>query len=73
MEATYKVEGMTCGGCVGSVERALKAALPENRVTVSLDEGEVSIDGQHEAAAVQSAVEDAGFDFGGVAQARTRT
>ena len=65
MEATYKVDGMTCGGCVGSVERALSAALPAARIEVSLEAGEVRVEGDHEASAVKSAVEDAGFDFGG--------
>lgn len=67
MEATYKVAGMTCGGCVSSVQRAVSAALPDTRVEVSLDEGEVSVDGDHDAAAVRTAIEDAGFDFGGAA------
>ena len=67
MEATYKVDGMTCGGCVGSVQRALNAALPETQVQVSLEKGEVNIAGAHDADAVKTAVEDAGFDFGGAA------
>ena len=65
MEATYKVDGMTCGGCVSSVERALSAALPAAQIEVSLEAGEVRVEGDHEASAVKTAVEDAGFDFGG--------
>ena len=63
MEATYKVDGMTCGGCTGSVQRAVSAALPGVQVEVSLERGEVHIAGAHEAAAVKAAVEEAGFDF----------
>ena len=28
MLKTYKVEGMTCGGCAEAVENAIRAALP---------------------------------------------
>ena len=66
MDVSYKVAGMTCGGCVSSVKRALDAALPTTTVEVSLERGEVRIQGEHQASAVESAVEDAGFDFGGV-------
>ena len=65
MEATYKVTGMTCGGCVRSVERALTAALPAAKIEVSLDKAQVQIAGEHDPKDVESAVEDAGFDFGG--------
>jgi copper chaperone CopZ len=53
MKWTLGVEGMTCGGCGASVERVLKAMVPEARVSVhwatgradvvtaSLDEDEV--------------------------------
>lgn len=61
----YRVEGMTCGGCVSSVTKALERALPELKIAVVLEGGEVSVDGVHEAAAVQQAVEAAGFDFAG--------
>ena len=67
MEKTYKVDGMTCGGCVRSVERALSAALPTTRIAVSLENNEVRIAGEHEASAVEKAIEGAGFDFGGAA------
>ncbi len=64
-QETYKVDGMTCGGCVGSVKRALSAALPAAQIEVSLERGEVRVEGEHEASAVQGVIESAGFDFGG--------
>lgn len=64
---TYKVGGMTCGGCVRSVERALQTALPGVAVQVVLEPGAVTVSGEHEAAAVEKAIEDAGFDFLGTA------
>jgi len=66
MDATYKIDGMTCGGCVNSVTKALTAALPQATIEVSLERGEVRVQGKHEAAVVNNTVEDAGFDFGGV-------
>ena len=63
----YKVEGMTCQGCVASVTRALVAALPGARLTVELEGGLVRIEGPHDPQAVRRAVEDAGFDFAGEA------
>ena len=62
---TYKVEGMTCGGCVRSVTHALERALPGAKIEVTLEGGQVVVDGAHEAAQVKEAVEDAGFDFVG--------
>ena len=65
MEETYKVAGMTCGGCVRSVTNALAHLSPELEVEVSLEEGTALVRGDHSAEAVKQAIEDAGFDFGG--------
>ncbi len=65
MTTTYSVDGMTCGGCVASVTRALQAAAPDLKFDVSLDDKAVSVDGEHDAKVVEDAVEGAGFDFGG--------
>jgi len=62
---TYKIDGMSCQGCVSSVQKALSAALPGAKVTVELDGGLAHVEGAHQAEAVKQAVEDAGFDFGG--------
>ena len=61
--ATYKIDGMTCGGCVASVTNALARALPGLEVSVELEGGKLSIPGEHDPAAVAQAVEDAGYDF----------
>ena len=34
--ATYRVNGMTCGGCANAVTRAIKAAAPAADVKVDL-------------------------------------
>jgi copper chaperone len=38
------VSGMTCGGCVNSVQRVLKSLPGVSEVSVSLDAGEAKID-----------------------------
>ena len=38
-----KVTGMSCGGCVASVTKALKAVDGVDEVSVSLDAGEATI------------------------------
>lgn len=60
-----KVSGMTCGGCVKSVERAVAAAAPGAKVSVDLRSGEVTIDGAAAKQTVVSAIEGAGFDVVG--------
>jgi len=61
---TLKVEGMTCGGCVASVTRVLKATpgvgdavvrLDTRSATVTFDPARTSVP------ALKSAVEDAGY------------
>lgn len=59
---TFTVEGMTCGGCVRSVEAALKKIDPDAPVAVDLDSGRVEFGGRIDAAAAKEAIEAAGFD-----------
>ena len=62
---TIKVEGMTCGGCVASVKRALQALDGVAKVDVSLEREEASIEydpSRVNEARLRSAIEDAGFD-----------
>ncbi|MEZ4318423.1 MAG: heavy metal-associated domain-containing protein [Myxococcota bacterium] len=61
----YRVDGMTCGGCVRSVERVVRALDEGLVVEVQLEPGEVRVDGPHTPEAVKQAVEKAGFGFGG--------
>lgn len=65
MSETYKVIGMSCGGCAKSVTNAILEVAPEARVDVNLDEKSVMVDGADEAS-VKQAVEDAGFEYAGV-------
>ena len=61
---TLKVDGMTCGGCVASVTRVLKATpgvsdavveLAAKRATVTFDPARTSVP------ALKSAIDDAGY------------
>jgi copper chaperone len=67
MGQTYRVDGMTCMGCAGSVERAIKAVDAGAKVAVDLAAKTVTVDGQADAAAIKGAVENAGFTFAGAA------
>jgi len=66
MAQSYRVTGMTCGGCARSVEAAIKAVSPAASVTVDLASARVTVDGASEAQ-VKKAVDDAGFGFEGAA------
>ena len=60
-----KVEGMVCDGCVASVTRALQARDGVSGVSVSLQEGAVTIDFDPGTVALPdltAAIEAAGFD-----------
>jgi copper chaperone len=63
---TFKIGGMTCGGCVASVERVLKAVPGVAAVKVQLTPGlaEVNFDpARTQVAALKTAVEAAGYDI----------
>ncbi len=62
-EVTYKVEGMTCGGCVSSVKKALEKLGAT--ADVDLPSGRVKVAGAIDEARVKAAIEAAGFDFAG--------
>lgn len=62
---TLKVKGMTCGGCVASVTRVLRAVPGVDEVAVALQPGTATItyDPQRTGRpAFQAAVEDAGYE-----------
>ena len=65
MATTYEVKGMTCEGCARSVTKAIAMQLPNVKAEVNLKGSSVTIEGEHDAAAVEQAVEDAGFTYGG--------
>ncbi|MCT4622861.1 MAG: cation transporter [Schleiferiaceae bacterium] len=44
MTTTYKVKGMTCGGCATTVTNILKMQPGVNEVDVSLEDNEAKVD-----------------------------
>ncbi len=67
MSKVFRVKGMSCGGCAGSVEQAIKAVAPESTVEVMLEGGLVKVEGVEDNEVIRKAVEDAGFAFDGEA------
>lgn len=65
MSQTYKVIGMSCGGCAASVTNAIQDAAPGATVEVNLDEKSIAVEGADQTT-VQKAVQEAGFEFAGV-------
>jgi len=62
---TLKVEGMSCGGCVASVTRVLRALPGVADATVSLQAGtaQVSFDeARTDQTALRAAIEGAGYE-----------
>jgi copper chaperone len=60
-----KVEGMTCGGCVKSIQNALTARKGVNSAVADLEAGTVAIefDGKViQRSVLEQAIVDAGFD-----------
>jgi len=56
------VKGMMCGGCAGTVEKAIKRVDSAAKVTVDLPTGKVSIETSAERAAIGEAIEAAGYE-----------
>jgi len=63
--ARIDVQGMTCGGCVASVTRVVKALPGVANVEVSLDPGRATVTydaARTDVKAIERAIEDAGYD-----------
>ncbi|GAA5183974.1 hypothetical protein GCM10025771_36880 [Niveibacterium umoris] len=62
---TFKVSGMSCQGCVGSVERVLKAQEGVATAIVSLDAAQATVEFDPDRVSLpvlQAAVRGAGFE-----------
>ena len=63
MSVTIGIEGMSCGGCVASVQKALGDVAGVKKVAVSLEKREAVVDGDAlDPDSLRRAVEDAGYD-----------
>ncbi len=64
MTETLGIDGMTCGGCVSSVTRALSDVPGVKKVWVSLEKKEATVEGEGvDPERLRRAIEDAGFDL----------
>ncbi|MFT3718474.1 heavy-metal-associated domain-containing protein [Pseudorhodoferax sp.] len=58
----FDVQDMSCGHCVASITKAVQAADPTARVEVDLSGRRVQVEpGRADAAALQRAIEEAGY------------
>ena len=63
MSTKYKIEGMTCEGCVRSITKALEGANA-TEIFVDLASGTADV-GTLDEDSVKRVIEEAGFDYGG--------
>ena len=59
---TFKVEGMTCGGCVGAVTRAVQAVDKDAKVEVDLASRTVKVDSKVAPLQIIDVITNAGFE-----------
>lgn len=57
-----KIDGMNCGHCKAAVEEALQTVTGVDSFTVDLPQGEATIEGNANPAALIAAVEERGYD-----------
>lgn len=60
-----KIDGMTCGGCVSSVQKALQVVVGVEAISVSLEDGLAVVaydESNCDVPAIVEAIEEAGFD-----------
>lgn len=63
--ATITVKGMTCGGCVSSVTKALNGVQGVQEINVDLEGAQATVtfdESKTSVASLKEAVEDAGYD-----------
>lgn len=62
MAITLKLDGLHCGNCVKSVEKALSAVEGVEKVNVTLEPQQAIIEGNVSAQTLIETVEDIGFE-----------
>jgi len=58
----FKIDGMNCGHCAGTVRHALSRLVPEEAIAVDLARGEVSLAADLDPTAAIAAMKAAGYD-----------
>ncbi|BCI54530.1 hypothetical protein NIIDNTM18_38080 [Mycolicibacterium litorale] len=62
MSMHLNVDGMSCGHCVSAITAAVEPLPGVDGVTVSLEDGTVTVTGEPDEAVVVAAIEDCGYD-----------
>lgn len=57
----FKVSGMTCGSCVGSISNAIRSLDPKAEIDVDMESQKVKVKSAKAEAEIQSTIEDAGY------------
>ena len=57
----FKVEGMTCQGCVRAITKGITQMDPHAEVTVNLSEKEIIIQSTQAISALQTKIEELGY------------
>jgi copper chaperone CopZ len=58
----FRVDGMNCGPCAGTIRHALSRLAPESAIAVDLERGEVSLAADLDPTAAIAAMKAAGYD-----------
>lgn len=62
VESFFQISGMSCGACVGRVERAVRDVQGVEAVAVDLGEKRAAVRGTASVQAIVDAVADAGYE-----------
>jgi len=60
---SYRIAGMTCGGCAKHVEKALRAVAGVTEATVDAAKGTARVEGSASFEAMAASVAKAGYDM----------
>jgi copper chaperone len=63
MSTTYRIQGMTCGGCARHVEKALRAVAGVTDVSMDVAAGTATVQGEALEDALAASVTSAGYQF----------
>jgi copper chaperone len=67
----YRIEDMTCGGCVRAIRAAVARVAPSATVRADVEARLVSVDGSDDAAGIEAAIRAAGFAPAAIAAPQT--
>ena len=59
---SFRVEGMSCDHCRGTVTAAIRSVVPGAPVEVDLDSGRVTVTATADRAAIAAAIRSAGYE-----------